>query len=573
MSKIQSVTKNQLKANIIPLKIIMNTNIPDKHIIDFNSSLLYHPDLKSTSNLNKYPFFTNLYRYNEGVILNKSYTKIVNFFFNKNTFIDKLNEEGSKYGTPLNNIDDADENNLHNIMVMLKALFHINENIIEQEMNNSYENKYGSIENNDEMGETAKYIFNNVFNMNNISKITNMDIKDNYTYINLNGEKYTFQRLVWLNDVKNNPFYRELLKEYIKFNRWLNSKKGSKYKDILNKNSFENIESISNEYNTLRKTVAYWKESKKEKNNGNVNNLMIKLYTEKEFKKFFKTLTKYQNKESKNEALQKAIENSLSGYSRDKPEVNILDILRKLMNNDTSKNIKNEYYYIDILHDTKNDNYEINILVDFIKGEMNDEKYKKIRCNYESNKLGNFLEEKVFSKKKKFENRNKNTIYSIDENKSIDVKYNENENEDDIDDNSDENKTYEELVADKLGEFIDSNGIREKLNEKYKDDNLKILQNIKNDVIELYNLIILWYEKSYKKDNKDKNKEIVELIRQLDNEIIKIMSSKNAIFYSELFNKLKESENKKSEKKGGKKYTNKKKNSNRRKWKKTKKNI
>jgi ribosomal protein L21 len=56
-----------------------------------------------------------------------------------------------------------------------------------------------------------------------------MNVKDGYSYIELNGEKYTFQRVILLNDLKHNPFYKELVKEYNVFNRWLNSKKGKKY--------------------------------------------------------------------------------------------------------------------------------------------------------------------------------------------------------------------------------------------------------------------------------------------------------------------------------------------------------
>jgi hypothetical protein len=399
-----------------------------------------------------------------------------------------------------------------------------------------------------------------------------MDIKDNYTYLILNGQKYTFQRVVWLNDLKNNPFYKELVKEYIIFNRWLNSKKGSKYKKILDENSFETIENNYNEDNTYRKSVAYWKAAKTEKEKGSNINLMIKLYNEKEFKKFYEILKKYQNKETKNELLQDTIENSLSdtGSTNIKSKINIIDILRKLINNDKEKNITNEYYYIDILHDTKNDNYEINILADFLKGEMNDEKYKKLKCIYESNKLGNFLEEQVLSKKKSIENKNKNTIYSIDDNKTIDVKYKDDENEDEIGDNNDEPKTQEELLAEKLGDFIDKNDNRKLLEKKYKDDNIEILKHIKKEVPDLYVLINLWYENV---DNKYENKKIRDLIRKIESDITKIMSPKNANFYSSLFNSLKEIESKKTEKKGGKKRTNKVKKSKRRKSRKTKKNI
>ena len=300
---------------------------------------------------------------------------------------------------------------------------------------------------------------------------------------------------------------------------------------------------------------------------------MIKLYNEKEFTKFYEILQKYQNKETRNEKLQDTIENSLSGISTTiKSEINIIDILRKLINNDNAKKITNDYYYIDILHDTKNDNYEINILADFLKGEMNDEKYKKLKCVYESNKLGNFLEEQVFSKKKSFENKNKNTIYSIDDNKTIDVKYKDDENEDEIGDNNDE-PNQEELLAEKLGDFIDNNNVDRKLfKQKYKDNNIEILKHIQKDVPDLYNLIKLWYENL---DNKYEKKKITDLITKIESDITKkkIMSPENANFYSDLFNRLKEFEKKKTEKKGGKKRTNKVKKSKRRQSRKTKKNI
>jgi hypothetical protein len=571
MSNNKNVTKNQLKASIIPLKIIMNTNIPGNHIIDFNSSYLYHPELKSKNNLKKYPFFTNLYRYNEAAILNKSYTKIVNFFFNSDTFVDKLSKTRSEYGSP-ENTSQPDENNLHNIMVMIKALFHINENIIEEEINNSYETKYGSIEKNKDLSENAKTVLTSMFNVSNIKKIFTMDTKDSYSYLDMNGEKYTFQRLVWLNDLKNNPFYKELVNEYIIFNRWLVSKKGSKYKKILDENSFENIENNYKEGNKNRNYLSYIsnkpvvKDSIKEQD----TKLMIKLFNETEFKKFYEILKKYQNKETKNGFLQDTFENSLSSTSTNfKNEINIIDILKKLINNDTSKKITNEYYYVDILHDTKNDNYEINILADFIKGEMNDEKYKKLSCEYESNKLGNFLEEHIFSKKKTFDNKNKNSIYSIDDNKTIDVKYKDDENQDEIEDNDHKHKTEQEILAEKLGNFIDNNNERKLLKQKYKDHDVEILKHIQKELPDLYNLIKLWYDNL---DNKYENKKIREVIEKIESDR-KIMSSENANFYSSLFNSLKDFEDKKTGKKGGKKRTNKVKKSNRRTVKKMKKNI
>jgi hypothetical protein len=46
-----------------------------------------------------------------------------------------------------------------------------------------------------------------------------------YTYINLFGSKYTITRVVWLNDLYNNPVYRSLVNEYSKFYKWLTDAK------------------------------------------------------------------------------------------------------------------------------------------------------------------------------------------------------------------------------------------------------------------------------------------------------------------------------------------------------------
>jgi hypothetical protein len=432
----------QLYASVIPIKIILNTNIPNSHIIEFTSSLLYNPILKNTSDLEKYPAFTNLYKYDEQSIVNKPYDKIVNFFFNKKTFIKKI----ANYGT-LSNIENANENNLHNIMVMLKALFHINDKIMEEPIGNSYENKYGSIQSDKNLFYNPTSIVNNVFNKDKIKNMLNISNSDYYTYITINGEKYTFQRIVWLNDLKAHPFYKKLVNEYIIFNRWLNSTKGRKFKNILDNNSFETIENTYNEESKYGKFYGYYNRQKNEniennsekKDETNKNKLMISLYAQPEFKKFYQIMKIYQDKESKNDLLQQSVEFALSGISP-KPaksvKYNIIDILNNLLNNNENiqDNNVNEYYYTDILHDTKSDNYEINILADFIKGEMNDEKYKNVNCDYESDKLGRFLEENVLLDKQKFENKNKNTIFSIDENKVIDVKYNDSENEDEIKD-------------------------------------------------------------------------------------------------------------------------------------------
>jgi len=480
-----------IESSIITIKIMMYTNIQNNNITEFTSSLLYHPELKNTNDLEKYPLFTNLYKYDEQTIMNKPYDKIVNFFFNKKIFLSKI----ATYGT-LSNISQSNENNLHNIMVMLKSLFHINDKIIEQPISNSYENKYGSITNENGLGEKATTFIQQVFNKDKIKNVFNNSNSDYYTYITINGEKYTFQRVVWLNDLKNHPFYKKLVNEYIIFNRWLNSTKGRKFKDVLENNSFETIENTYNEESKYGKFYGYYNRQKNENNENNENNsekkdknennkLMISLYAQPEFKKFYQILKTYQDKESKNDVLQQTIELTLSGTSPKSTKStkskkhNIIEILNNLLldeNTEKKINIENEYYYTDILHDTKTDNYEINILADFIKGEMTNEKYKNVNCDYESNKLGQFLEENVLSEKPKFENKNKNTIFSIDDNKVIEVKYNDSENQGEIKDELQNEKNNRNNTNNRIG------GKRRYTNKKEKGKRKEKRRNTKKNI-------------------------------------------------------------------------------------------
>lgn len=73
--------------NIDQIKIILDTNIPGKAPVPLTSKMLYNPKLKTTANLEEYPFITFDQRY-PAFLYRMSYSEKVEFFFNKDKFID-----------------------------------------------------------------------------------------------------------------------------------------------------------------------------------------------------------------------------------------------------------------------------------------------------------------------------------------------------------------------------------------------------------------------------------------------------------------------------------------------------
>jgi hypothetical protein len=72
-----------MSIDIRPIKIMFDTNIPGKQSITFTKSLLYNPELKDTSGLDEYPYFTMDTTFPFSYLNSLSYEKRLNFFFNK----------------------------------------------------------------------------------------------------------------------------------------------------------------------------------------------------------------------------------------------------------------------------------------------------------------------------------------------------------------------------------------------------------------------------------------------------------------------------------------------------------
>jgi hypothetical protein len=72
-----------MSIDIRPIKIMFDTNIPGKQSVTFTKSLLYNPELKDTSGLDEYPYFTMDTTFPFSYLNSLSYEGRLKFFFNK----------------------------------------------------------------------------------------------------------------------------------------------------------------------------------------------------------------------------------------------------------------------------------------------------------------------------------------------------------------------------------------------------------------------------------------------------------------------------------------------------------
>jgi len=74
-----------MSINIRAIKIMMETNIPGKKAFPLTKSVLYNPLLTSVETFQEYPYFTTDVKFPESYLNSLSYTKRLEFFFDKNT--------------------------------------------------------------------------------------------------------------------------------------------------------------------------------------------------------------------------------------------------------------------------------------------------------------------------------------------------------------------------------------------------------------------------------------------------------------------------------------------------------
>lgn len=199
------------------IKVYLHTNLEeldeDKRTILFESSKLIHPEVKSRRGLKKYPSVSFRVRQNYTALSELNFYQKMQFFFNTGSHISLLrifpglfDKETNKHSA--NSTEFFKEYNeiiKDNIMSMLQLLF------------------VGSPLNAINVTSSWDYVVDK-FTLPSLPSIYGFfrGISHN-SLLDVNGKQYSFDRLVWMNDVLNCPVYSELFIKYREFIRWRNN--------------------------------------------------------------------------------------------------------------------------------------------------------------------------------------------------------------------------------------------------------------------------------------------------------------------------------------------------------------
>jgi hypothetical protein len=229
--------------NITIQKIMINveTNIEDEKTFPLTYDKIHNPTKSIVKKPNKkpdYPYFTPDVKYSETVLMRymkQDYSLILQTFF-VNSFFTKMINESNVENKKKEEKEDTNTIANHNIYMTLLFLFPTR---YPQSANiNSSFDKY--------ICKTPKTKYKNLFPSSDT--ITSgifgriYDIKKEplreYSYINTSSGVSSVTEIVWLNDVLNNPKYRELIDLLIQYNEWADERK---------KNIIEEIKSAETE--------------------------------------------------------------------------------------------------------------------------------------------------------------------------------------------------------------------------------------------------------------------------------------------------------------------------------------
>ena len=216
------------------LKLMIKPSIPDKNeYIEFTSDLL---DIKGKS-LSKYPYFTDTIPYPRIKLQNFTYERIVDFFFNKNTF-QRLIRSTTRKNMKGTTKPNKSQIKYDNFELTLRLLFPTTFPLV------------NNIDNSLEYIVPSKKIF--TLKGSNLFKLLPTRFNRNFSYLKIGSETYTITKTVWNNDVMNHPIYSEIIQTYKQFDMW----KSDPSNNFLNNSNDEN--QIMNDIlrNILKKVFA-----------------------------------------------------------------------------------------------------------------------------------------------------------------------------------------------------------------------------------------------------------------------------------------------------------------------------
>lgn len=197
--------------NVQPIKIMILSNVSgQKEPVPFTKSLLYHPsfpDLSKSDTLNDYPYISDNVSI-ESIFTDfntTDYSNIVQFFFDKKTFISKISSNPNPVFVSNDN-DTLEKNKMleTNFKEMLRLLFPTSVPLTDN-VYNSYD---------DYLVKAVK--------LPSVSYKSMMEYFSIYklSFLRINGKEYTVSSVTWLNDVINNPGYSALFEKFKEYRAW-----------------------------------------------------------------------------------------------------------------------------------------------------------------------------------------------------------------------------------------------------------------------------------------------------------------------------------------------------------------
>lgn len=188
------------EANVKPIRIMLKTNITSqKEDVPFTKALLVHPDypgLSGTDGFNEYPYISDNVSIPDR-LNSASYFERVQFFFDKDKFRSLTSDQ------PIKPTESGVlQENIHRMLSLLfLTAIPVSENI---------KDSFSMVIKPDNDSWFPKFKF---------TKESAMEFMNTYyfSYLQIGSSEYTVNRIVWLNDVINNPTYSTLFNEFETF--------------------------------------------------------------------------------------------------------------------------------------------------------------------------------------------------------------------------------------------------------------------------------------------------------------------------------------------------------------------
>jgi hypothetical protein len=191
------------------IKIMIETNgetNEEKTPFALTFSKIHNPvksRIPANVTLSEYPFFTGEVPYPESVLAMKEYSELLRVFFDEEEFIRVII---APYKAQ--KIDEKPNQEVvnKNIMIMLSLMFPTSPS--ENNVQTSYDKEL--------LHKQPEFKFNI-----NIATAIDEDSIRSYSYLNLPGGICTVSEVVWLNDVLNQPTFKELVKNLMDYHKWV----------------------------------------------------------------------------------------------------------------------------------------------------------------------------------------------------------------------------------------------------------------------------------------------------------------------------------------------------------------